>query len=158
MGEIAKFIVFIGPISSIFDYTTYALMWFYFKCSNLSLMPADPHLAARFANPVDSDHTYAAALFSTGWFVESLMTQTLIVHVIRTNQIPFIQSRASWQLTMTTLVIMGIGAALPFTPVAKYLGFVPLPWQFWPLLVLTLVCYVGLTQLMKQWMLRRNWI
>jgi Mg2+-importing ATPase len=158
MGEIAKFIVFIGPISSIFDYTTYALMWFYFKCSNLSLLPADPHLAARFTNPVDSDHTYAAALFSTGWFVESLMTQTLIVHVIRTNQIPFLQSRASWQLTMTTLVIMGIGAALPFTPVAKYLGFVPLPWQFWPLLVITLVCYVGLTQLMKQWMLRRNWI
>jgi Mg2+-importing ATPase len=158
MGEIAKFIVFIGPISSIFDYTTYALMWFYFKCSNLSLLPADPHLAARFTNPVDSDHTYAAALFSTGWFVESLMTQTLIVHVIRTNQIPFLQSRASWQLTMTTLVIMGIGTALPFTPVAKYLGFVPLPWQFWPLLVITLVCYVGLTQLMKQWMLRRNWI
>ena len=158
MGEIAKFIVFIGPISSIFDYTTYAIMYFYFKCGNLGLVPPTPELVAQFANAKDSDHTYAAALFSTGWFVESLMTQTLIVHVIRTNQIPFIQSRASWQLTMTTLAIMGVGALLPFTPVAKYLGFVPLPWQFWPLLAITLVCYVGLTQLIKHWMIRKNWI
>jgi Mg2+-importing ATPase len=158
MGEIAKFIICIGPISSIFDYTTYALMWFYFKCSNLDLVPALPELARRFANPVDSDHTYAAALFSTGWFVESLMTQTLIVHVIRTNQIPFIQSRASWQLTMTTIAIMGIGAFLPFSPLAQYLGFVPLPWQFWPLLALTLVCYVGLTQLIKTWLVRKAWV
>ena len=158
IGEIAKFIVFIGPISSIFDYTTYGVMWFYFKCHNLALLPSSPELAARFANPIDSDHTYAAALFSTGWFVESLMTQTLIVHVIRTNQIPFIQSRASWQLTMTTLAIMGIGAFLPFSPLAQYLGFVPLPWQFWPILMVTLVCYVGLTQLIKTWLVRKNYV
>jgi Mg2+-importing ATPase len=158
MGEIAKFIVFIGPISSIFDYTTYALMWFYFKCNDLGLVPPTPELVARFANPKDTDHTYAAALFSTGWFVESLMTQTLIVHVIRTSRLPFIQSRASWQLTMTTLAIMLVGAALPFTPVAKYLGFVPLPWQFWPFLLLTLLCYVALTQLVKQRMVKKNWI
>ena len=157
MGEISRFIVCIGPISSIFDYTTYAMMWFIFKCSDVALV-APASLAGRFANPADTDHTYAAALFSTGWFVESLMTQTLIVHVIRTNQIPFIQSRASWQLTMTTLTIMGIGAALPFSPLAQYLGFVPLPWQFWPLLAITLVCYVGLTQLIKSWMVRKNWI
>ena len=158
MGEIAKFIVFIGPISSIFDYTTYALMYFYFKCSNLDLIPAIPELAKRFAGITDPDKTYAAHLFSTGWFVESLMTQTLIVHVIRTNQIPFIQSRASWQLTVTTIAIMGIGAILPFSPLAQYLGFVPLPWQFWPLLAGTLICYVGLTQLIKQWMVKKNWI
>ncbi len=157
MGEISRFIVFIGPISSIFDYTTYALMWFFFKCSDVTLA-APLALSARFANPVDTDHTYAAALFSTGWFVESLMTQTLIVHVIRTNQIPFIQSRASWQLTMTTIAIRGAGAWLPFSPLAQYLGFVPLPWQFWPLLAITLVCYVGLTQIIKQWMVRKNWI
>ena len=157
MGDIAKFIIFIGPISSIFDYTTYAIMYFYFKCGNLGLQ-APVEIASRFPAGADSDHTYAAALFSTGWFVESLMTQTLIVHVIRTNQIPFIQSRASWQLTMTTITIMGIGAALPFTPLARYLGFVPLPWQFWPLLAGTLICYVGLTQLIKQWMVKKNWI
>jgi len=157
IGEISRFIMFIGPISSIFDYTTYALMWFFFKCSNVALA-APAELAARFANPVDTDHTYAAALFSTGWFVESIMTQTLIVHVISTNQIPFIQSRASWQLTMTTFAIMGISAWLPFSPIAQYLGFVPLPWQFWPLLATTLICYVGLTQLIKMWMLRKRWI
>src|SRR6516225_5123781 len=77
MGEIAKFIVFIGPISSIFDYTTYALMWFYFKCSDLGLQ-APAEIASRFPAGADNDHTYASALFSTGWFVESLMTQTLI--------------------------------------------------------------------------------
>jgi len=157
MGEISRFILFIGPISSIFDYTTYALMWFFFKCSNVALA-APASLAARFANPVDTDHTYAAALFSTGWFVESLMTQTLIVHIIRTNQIPFIQSRASWQLTLTTFAIMGIGSWLPFSPLAQYLGFVPLPWQFWPLLALTLICYVGLTQVIKTWLVRKRWV
>ena len=157
IGEISRFILFIGPISSIFDYTTYALMWFFFKCSNVALA-APPELAARFANAADADHTYAAALFSTGWFVESLMTQTLIVHVIRTNQIPFINSRASWQLTMTTFAIMGISAWLPFSPLAQYLGFVPLPWQFWPLLALTLVCYVGLTQVIKTWLVRKSWV
>ena len=158
MGDIAKFIVFIGPISSIFDYTTYALMYFYFKCSNLDLLPAAPELAKQFAGITDPDKTYAAALFSTGWFVESLMTQTLIVHVIRTNQIPFIQSRASWQLTMTTLAIMLVAAVLPYSPFAQYLGFVPLPWQFWPLLGITLICYVGLTQIIKQWMVKKNWV
>ena len=65
-------------------------------------------------------------LFQTGWFVESLMTQTLIIHVIRTNLLPFVQSRASWQLTMTTLLIMAIGAYLPYSPLASTLGFVPL--------------------------------
>jgi Mg2+-importing ATPase len=86
------------------------------------------------------------------------MTQTLIVHVIRTNQIPFIQSRASWQLTLTTFAIMGVGALLPYSPLAVSLGFVPLPWQFWPLLGLTLLCYVGLTQLIKAWMVKKKWL
>lgn len=157
IGEIAKFIVFIGPISSIFDYTTYALMWFIFKCNQLDLAPpAD--LAARFANASAPDATYAAALFHTGWFVESLMTQTLIIHVIRTNLIPFVQSRASWQLTITTLLIMAIGAYLPFSPLGGFLGFVPLPTLYWPFLLLTLICYLGLTQIVKVWLLRKSWI
>jgi P-type Mg2+ transporter len=157
IGEIAKFIVFIGPISSIFDYTTYAMMWFVFKCDHLGLTPP-AELAARFANATAPDATYAAALFHTGWFVESLMTQTLIVHVIRTNLIPFIQSRASWQLTATTAIIMAIAAYLPFSPLAGFLGFVPLPPLYWMLLLLTLVCYVALTQIVKVWLLRKSWI
>jgi Mg2+-importing ATPase len=110
MGEITKFITFIGPISSVFDYTTFAVMWFIFKCSNVMVTP---ELVTRFGSEA-INHTYAAALFQTGWFVESIMTQTLIIHVIRTNLIPFIQSRSSWQLSMTTIFIMLIGAYLPY--------------------------------------------
>jgi Mg2+-importing ATPase len=157
MGEIAKFIVFIGPISSIFDYTTYAIMWFVFKCNQLTLAPHGA-LAARFSGAASVGDTYAAALFHTGWFVESLMTQTLIIHVIRTNLIPFVQSRASWQLTMTSLLVMGIGAYLPYSPLAPTLGFVPLPPLYWLLLLLTLLCYVGLTQVIKTWLIRKAWV
>jgi Mg2+-importing ATPase len=158
MGEISRFILFIGPISSVFDYTTYALMWFVFKCNQVGLVPP-PDLAARFAQAGGGpDQSYAAALFHTGWFVESLMTQTLIIHVIRTNLIPFVQSRASWQLTMTTLLIMLVGAVLPYSPLAAPLGFVPLPPLFWAFLALTLLCYVGLTQLIKTWLIRKSWV
>ena len=157
INEITRFMLFIGPISSIFDYSTFCVMLFFFKCNNLGLVPP-PEMLARFAGVTDPDQTYAAALFHTGWFVESLMTQTLIIHVIRTNGIPFIQSRASWQLTMTSILIMGIGAYLPFSPLAKPLGFVPLPWQFWPILAATLLCYVMLTQLIKMWLVKKKWI
>jgi len=157
IGQIAKFIVFIGPISSIFDYTTYAMMWFVFQCSQLGLAPP-PELTVRFSAATSPDQTYAAALFHTGWFVESLMTQTLVIHVIRTNLLPFVQSRASWQLALTTVVIMAVGAYLPYSPLAATLGFVPLPGPYWPLLLLTLVLYVGVTQVVKSWLLKRLWI
>ncbi|MBV8357748.1 MAG: magnesium-translocating P-type ATPase, partial [Deltaproteobacteria bacterium] len=159
MSEIARFILFIGPCSSIFDYTTYLMMWFLFKCWNLGLVPP-PEVAGRFvhARAAGPDYTYAAALFQTGWFVESLLTQTLIIHVIRTNKIPFIQSRASWQLIITTGAIMLVGMWLPSSPIGQWLGLVPLPLLYWPLLLLTLVSYVVLTQGVKVWLIRRNWI
>jgi Mg2+-importing ATPase len=158
MGEIAKFMLLIGPISSIFDYTTFGIMWFVFKCNNaMAAAQITPELTAKFKDEAIF-HTHAAQMFHTGWFVESIMTQTLIIHVIRTNLIPFIQSRASWQLSMTTILIMLIGAVLPYSPLAGPLGFVPLPWQFWGLLALTLICYLALTQLIKGWMVRKNWI
>ncbi len=157
MGEITRFILFIGPISSIFDYTTYGVMWFLFKC-NLGNLPVPPALADQFAHVTDVDHTYPAALFHTGWFVESLMTQTLIIHVIRTRRIPFLQARASLPLTMTTVVIMAVAAWLPYSPLARMLGFVPLPGLFWPILFLTLILYVVLTQLVKMWLIRRKWL
>jgi len=136
MKEITKFIVFIGPCSSVFDYTTYAMMWFVFKA-------ADP------------SH---ASLFQTGWFVESLLTQTLIIHIIRTNRLPFLQSRASLALTMTSIAIMAVGIWLPFSPFAEALGFSALPHLYWPLLLVTLFLYVLLTQGVKSWLLRRSWI
>jgi P-type Mg2+ transporter len=159
MGEIARFILFIGPCSSVFDYTTYLTMWFIFKCSDLSLVPP-PALAEHFARASLSnpDSTYAAALFQTGWFVESLLTQTLIIHVIRTNKIPFIQSRASWPLILTSVAIMLVGMWLPFSPIGLWLGFVPLSILYWPLLLVTLLLYVGLTQVVKMWLVRRLWI
>jgi Mg2+-importing ATPase len=154
IGQIAKFILFIGPISSIFDYTTYAVMWFVFHCNRAVITP---ELAAQYgADAVN--YTHAAKLFHTGWFVESLMTQTLVIHVIRTNLIPFVQSRASWQLTITTLLIMAISAYLPFSPLAPALGFVALPPLYWPILLATLLCYVGLTQLIKMWLIRKSWV
>jgi Mg2+-importing ATPase len=136
MGELARFILFIGPCSSIFDYTTYLMMLYLFN-------GWDP------AN---------ASLFQTGWFVESLLTQTLIIHVIRTNRIPFLQSRASWPLMATTLIIMGIGVWLPASPIGPWLGFTPLPLLYWPLLALTLFGYVLLTQGVKMWLIRKAWI
>lgn len=156
MGEITRFILFIGPISSIFDYTTFAIMWFVFKCSLAGLKaPAD--LAAHFAH-AGVEHGYPAALFQTGWFVESLMTQTLIIHVIRTRKIPFIQGRASVPLTLTTIAIMAVAAYLPYSPLAPMLGLVALPTLFWPLLLATLLCYVVLTQLIKMWLIRLKWL
>src|SRR6266851_3099715 len=136
IGEIARFILAIGPISSIFDYTTFAVMYFVFRANT----PAH------------------AALFQTGWFVESLMTQTLIIHVIRTSKIPFLQSRPSWPLVAATVAIMAIGVWLPVSPFASALGFVALPPLYWPILVVTLLCYLALTQLVKQVLLRRRWI
>jgi Mg2+-importing ATPase len=134
MREITRFILFLGPCSSVFDYTTYFLMLWVFRAWN---------------NP---------ALFQTGWFVESLLTQTLIIHVIRTNRIPLLQSRGSWPLIVTTGVVMMVGIWLPFSPAAGALGFASLPGLYWPLILLTLLCYIVLTQLVKMWLFRRRWI
>ena len=131
IGGILRFILFIGPISSIFDYLTFFMMLYLFNC---------------WHNP---------ALFHTGWFVESLFTQTLIIHVIRTNKIPFLQSWASWPLILTSIIIVAVGAGLTVSPLAGALGFVALPPRYWLLLTVILVCYVVLTQLMKTWFYRR---
>jgi len=86
------------------------------------------------------------------------LTQTLIIHIIRTHKIPFLQSRPSPALLVTSVFIMGIGVAIPFSPLGRYLGFSTLPLLYWPLLALTLFCYVLLTQGVKTWLLRRRWI
>ena len=123
--------VFIGPISSIFDYATYGMMLYVFHAWN---------------NP---------SLFQTGWFVESLLTQTLIIHIIRTAKIPFIESRASAALIATTILICFVGITLPFTWAGSALGFTPLPRLYWPLVAAMLLSYAVLTHLVKQWFVRR---
>ena len=86
------------------------------------------------------------------------MTQTLIIHVIRANKIPFLQSRASWALTVTTVSSMALGVWLPYSPLSAALGFTHLPPMYWPILLLTLVGYMSLTQFIKIWLLRKQWI
>jgi Mg2+-importing ATPase len=131
IGQLRRFILFMGPISSIFDYATFFLMLYVFNCWN---------------NPV---------LFHTAWFVESIFTQTLIIHVIRTNKIPFIQSRASWPLTATTFLVVLFAIWLPYSPLANLLGFVPLPPLYWLALIGLMLGYVVLSQLVKTWFVRR---
>ncbi len=131
IGNIARFMLFIGPMSSIFDYATYALMLFVFNAWH------DP------------------ALFQTGWFVESLLTQTMIIHIIRTGRIPFIQSRASTPLILTTVTICIIGALLPASPIGAALGFKPLPLLYWPIVLAYLLTYAMLTHIVKIWFFRR---
>ena len=133
IDNIRRFMFFVGPISSIFDYCTYALMWFVFG-----------------ANSVENQ-----ALFQTGWFVESLMTQTLIVHVIRTTKVPFIQSRASLPMLLITATVMAIGMYLPFSPLASSLGFVPLPAIYFVWLAAILTGYCTLTQFVKTWFIKK---
>jgi P-type Mg2+ transporter len=131
IGNITKFVLVIGPISSIFDYVTFFTMLFFFNA---------------WSNP---------ALFQSGWFVESLLTQTLIIHIIRTAKIPFLESRASTALIITTIIIAAIGIALPFTPFGAYLGFVPLPPLYWVAIAIILPGYAVCTHLMKSWFIRR---
>ena len=131
ISNIFKFMIFIGPISSIFDYCTYAVMLYVFNA---------------WTNP---------PLFQTGWFVESLLTQTLIIHIIRTARIPFIESRASAALITTSILICILGIMLPFTWAGGTLGFTRLPPAYWPILATIVMSYAVLTHLIKVWFVRR---
>lgn len=131
IGNVFKFMIFIGPISSVFDYATFALMLYVFHA---------------WHNP---------SLFQTGWFVESILTQTLIIHIIRTAKIPFVESRASGALIATTVIICLVGVLLPYTWAGAALGFTPLPWLFWPCVGAIMMGYGILTQLVKAWFVRR---
>jgi Mg2+-importing ATPase len=130
--------VFVGPISSIFDIATFALLWHVFG----------------------ADRPAQQTLFQSGWFIESLATQTLIVHMIRTSKVPFIQSRATWPVLSMTGAIILIGILLPLLSVGRNLGLEPLPGSFFLWLVAIMLGYLGLTQLVKRWYIRRfgSWL
>jgi Mg2+-importing ATPase len=144
IANIRRFMMFIGPMSSIFDYATFFLMLFFFGCIGFTRPGTSPELKA-----------YYEALFHTGWFVESILTQTLIVHVIRTRRIPFFQSRASPTMFFFTLFIMAIAVALPYSPLASLLGFVPLPAVYWLWIAGFLAAYCVLTHIVKSWFFRK---
>jgi P-type Mg2+ transporter len=132
-GDIARFMIFVGPISSIFDITTFCLMWFVFAANS-------------------PEHQ---SLFQSGWFVESLLSQTLIVHMIRTRKIPFVQSAASPPVLILTGIVMAIGIVIPFSPLGAGIGLQPLPMGYFPWLAATLLGYCVLTQMIKTIYIRR---
>jgi Mg2+-importing ATPase len=133
IGNIGRYMLFIGPISSIFDYVTYAVMYFLFGATTVA----------------------QASLFQTGWFVESLLSQTLIIHIIRTGRLAFIESRASAPLLFTSLAVCAVGIWLPYSSFASALGFEHLPTLYWPILAAMLLAYLALTHLIKIWFHRR---
>ncbi|MEX5559258.1 magnesium-translocating P-type ATPase [Pseudomonas rhodesiae] len=132
-GDVGRFMLFFGPISSIFDITTFALMWYVFDANT-------------------PDHQ---TLFQSGWFVVGLLTQTLIVHMIRTPKIPFLQSRAAMPLMVMTGVIMAVGIFLPMGPLAHYFKLQALPSLYFVFLPVILLAYMGLTQAVKGYYIRK---
>jgi P-type Mg2+ transporter len=132
-SDIARFMIWIGPISSIFDITTYCLMWFVFGANS-------------------PEHQ---SLFQSGWFIESLLSQTLIVHMIRTHKIPFIQSTASPPVLVVTAAVMAIGIFFPFSSLGASVGMQPLPLSYFAWLFATLLSYCVLTQIIKTIYIRR---
>ena len=132
-ADIGRFMVFFGPISSVFDITTFVLMWFVFKADNAAQQ----------------------TLFQSGWFVVGLLTQTMIVHMIRTPKIPFIESRAAWPLMLMTALTMAAGIFLPMGPLAAYFKLQALPLSYFPWLGAILLAYMVLTTWLKQFYIRK---
>ena len=124
---VLNFMLWVGPVSSVFDFLLFGLMWWGFSASVLGRQ----------------------GLFQSGWFVEGLLSQTLIVHLIRTRKIPFLQSRASWQMILATLAVIAIGQALPFTSLGRSMGLQALPGVYFVWLWLILAGYAALTQFVK---------
>ncbi|WP_053151948.1 magnesium-translocating P-type ATPase [Pseudomonas protegens] len=131
--NIGRFMLWIGPTSSIFDITTFALMWYVFAANSVEM----------------------AALFQSGWFIEGLLSQTLVVHMLRTRKIPFIQSTAALPVMLATGLVMALGIYVPFSPLGSMVGLVPLPWEYFPWLVGTLLSYCVVAQTMKTLYIRR---
>lgn len=137
-GGVSRFMLFIGPISSIFDFLTFAILYYVFQ-----------------ANTPDQQ-----VLFQSGWFIEGLLSQTLIIHMIRTRKVPFIQSWAAAPVIALTSLIMVIGILLPFSPFAQALHMQPLPIAYFPWLISILLGYCLLTQQVKNWFIRKfnDWL
>ena len=131
--NIGRFMVWMGPTSSIFDITTFAVMWFVFAANSVQMQ----------------------SLFQSGWFVEGLLSQTLVVHMLRTQKIPFVQSTAALPVLLATALVCALGIYLPFSPVGAMVGLTPLPLAYFPWLVGTLLAYCVLTQGVKTLYVRR---
>lgn len=133
-SDLLKFTFSVGPISSIFDILTFMLMWFVFH-----------------ANTVQD-----AALFHSGWFVIGLITQTVVVHVIRTKKIPFIQSRASMSVILSTIAVVAAAVLIPGSTFGTFFDFVALPENYWKWMILIVLAYIVLTQIVKDIYIKVN--
>lgn len=133
-SDLMKFTLSIGPISSIFDILTFIVLWFVFHANT----------------------TQDAALFHTGWFVIGLITQTVVVHVIRTKKIPFIQSNASIGVTLSTIIVVLAAIAIPGSKFGTYIDLVALPSAYWKWAFFIILAYVVLTQIVKDIYIKIN--
>lgn len=145
---ISRFMLWIGPISSVFDIITY-LFLFFVICpaaagGQLFSQISDPQMQALYT-----------ALFQTGWFVESMWTQSLVIHMIRTAKIPFVQSRASAPVTLLSFMGIGIVTLIPFTPLGGILELAPLPGMYFAGLAVIILGYMALVTLVKKRYIRR---
>ncbi|WP_080423798.1 magnesium-translocating P-type ATPase [Burkholderia ubonensis] len=139
-GNIKRFMLWVGPTSSVFDITTYLLMWTVFGAGALY------HLHGGASGQV---------VMNSGWFIESLVSQTLVVHLLRTQKVPFLQSTAALPVLLSTVTAIAIGCWLPFSPFADALGFMHLPGSYWLWLAATMVGYILLAQTVKTIYVRR---
>lgn len=140
-SSVSKFMIWIGPSSSIFDVLTYLVMYFLI-CPFV--------MGGSFHSLNGAQQVVFIALFHAGWFVESLWTQTLVIHMLRTPKLPFIQSRASKILIFCTTMGMLIGTFLPYSPIASLIGMAPLPWMFFPVLGIIIVLYMFVVTFAKK--------
>lgn len=129
IGYIKKFMLFIGPVSSVFDFITFGVLLFVFHAPE--------------------------SFFHTGWFLESLCTQTLVIHIIRTGKIPFIESKPSQFLMFTSIYIVSIGLVIPFTPLGKYFGFIQPPLAYFLALFLIVATYLFTVHFVKTWFIKK---
>lgn len=145
-SSISKFMIWIGPTSSLFDITTYIMM-FFFIC---------PFVFGGNYSSLSHGTQYSfASLFNSGWFVESLWSQTLVIHMIRTPKLPFVQSRASWQVTLFTTLGIIVGTIIPYTLFGKMVGMMPMPFIYFPYLIVTIMCYMGLATIVKKMFVKK---
>ncbi len=147
-SSVSKFMLWIGPTSSVFDITTYLLMYFV-----ICPMVTGGQLFHQLTDP--AAQALYIATFQAGWFVESMWSQTLVIHMIRTPKIPFVQSRASLPVTLLTFTGIAFVTAIPFTPLGNLLGLAPLPPVYFAWLALTIACYMFLATFMKKMYVRK---
>ena len=150
-SSVGNFMIWIGPTSSIFDWTTYSFLYFVLCPLFTSGGVLFNDLAAHFSGPeLAAVQENYIAMFQAGWFVESMWSQTLVIHMIRTPKVPFIQSRASAPLTLLTFTGIAALTVIPFTGFGRMLGFVALPAAYFAYLLPCILCYMILATVLKK--------